>query len=80
MTCRFKSGLFALLLSLVASISYAGHAGEMESLSVLPHELLAGLVGLAGLLLITIAALAWVVWRLRKLDQRLRALEGGRPG
>jgi hypothetical protein len=79
MTCRFKSGLFVLLL-IVASASYAGHAGEMESPSVMPHELMAGLVGLAGLLLITIAALVWIVWRLRKLDQRLRALEGGRRG
>lgn len=74
MTCLIKPGLFALLL-LIASTSYAGHAGEIETLSVMPHELLAGLLILAGLLLITIAALAWVVWHLGKLDRRLRALE-----
>jgi hypothetical protein len=77
MTCRFKKALFPLLF-FVASTSYAGHAGEVEGLSIMPHELLIGLLSLAGLLLITIAALAWVVWHLRKVDRRLRILEGRR--
>jgi hypothetical protein len=67
-------------LPFMASVASAGHAGEMDSPAVMPHELLAGLVGLAGLLLVTIAVLVWVVWRLRRLDRRLRVLEGGRKG
>ena len=59
----------------LASAAFAGHAGEMDTPGVMPHELVAGLVGLAAILLLTILALTWVVWRLRGLDRRLRELE-----
>ena len=66
------------LLAFLASIAFAGHAGEMDGPGLMPHELMTGLVGLAGILLITIVGLTWVVWRLRGLDRRLRNLEGQR--
>ena len=80
MTCRFSS--LAILISSGAFISpaFAGHAGEMDSPGLMPHELLAGLVGLAGMLLLTILALTWVVWRLRGLERRLRELEKAQQG
>lgn len=83
MTCRIKqkTGTVPLGkrgLSPFFAIAFAGHAGEMESPGLLPHELLIGLVGLAGLVLLALLTLAWVVWRVRGLDRRLRDLEGGR--
>ena len=92
MTCRFESlrtpgracliltpfRLMAVPMLFVARLAYAGHAGEMESPALFPHELLVGLVGLAVILLFTVLALTWVVWRLRGLDRRLRDLEGDR--
>jgi len=63
---------------LLTSIVLAGHAGEMDSSGVMPHELVTGLVGLAAILLLTILALTWVIWRLRGLDRRLRELEENR--
>ena len=80
-TCRIsrlKILLASGALPLVTSPAFAGHAGEMESPGLLPHELLIGLVGLAGLVLFALLALAWVLWRVRGLDRRLRNLEGGR--
>jgi hypothetical protein len=62
----------------IASVALAGHAGEMDTPGVMPHELVAGLVGLAALLLVAVLALTWVVWRLRGLDRRLRELEENR--
>jgi len=62
----------------LTSLALAGHAGEMETPGVMPHELVAGLVGLAAILLLTILALTWVIWRLRGLDRRLRELEENR--
>ncbi len=75
MTCRFSSPMILISLGALTSPAFAGHAGEMDSPGLMPHELLAGLVGLAGILLLTILALAWVVWRLRGLERRLRGLE-----
>jgi hypothetical protein len=63
---------------LLISIALAGHAGDMDTPAVMPHELVAGLVGLAAILLLAILALTWVVWRLRGLDRRLRELEENR--
>ena len=63
---------------LLTSIVLAGHAGEMDSSGVMPHELVTGLVGLAAILLLTILALTWVIWRLHGLDRRLRELEENR--
>jgi hypothetical protein len=77
MTCRSKWQLAGLLL-LAPRNAYAGHAGEMDTPGVMPHELVAGLVGLAAILLLAILALTWVVWRLRGLDRRLRELEENR--
>ena len=74
MTCRF-SLTFLISLGALTSPAFAGHAGEMDSPGLMPHELLAGLVGLAGMLLLTILALTWAVWRLRGLERRLRELE-----
>jgi hypothetical protein len=65
-------------LALVPSPAFAGHAGELDSPGVMPHELVAGLVGLAAILLLAVLALTWVVWRLRGLDRRLRELEENR--
>jgi uncharacterized protein HemY len=62
----------------VAAPALAGHAGEMDTPGVMPHELVAGLVGLAAILLLAVLALTWVVWRLRGLDRRLRELEENR--
>ncbi len=75
MTCRFSSLTILLSSGALTSSAFAGHAGEMDSPGLLPHELLAGLVGLAGMLLLSILALTWVVWRLRGLERRLRGLE-----
>ena len=61
--------------TLATSVALAGHAGEMDTAGIMPHELVAGLVGLAAILLLAILALTWVVWRLRGLDRRLRELE-----
>jgi hypothetical protein len=77
MICHTKWQLAGLLL-LASGNAYAGHAGEMDTPGVMPHELVAGLVGLAAILLLTILALTWVVWRLRGLDRRLRELEENR--
>jgi len=77
MTCRSKWQLAGLLL-LAPRNAYAGHAGEMATPGVMPHELVAGLVGLAAILLLAVLALAWVIWRLRGLDRRLRELEENR--
>ena len=76
MTCRFD--FLPALMLFITSTAYAGHAGEMDSPGLMPHELMTGLIGLAGILLITIVGLTWVVWRLRRLDRRLRNLEGQR--
>jgi len=62
----------------LASPALAGHAGEMDTPGLMPHELVAGLVGLAAIVLLAILALTWVVWRLRGLDRRLRELEENR--
>jgi hypothetical protein len=75
MTCRFNSLTILIASGALPSPAFAGHAGEMDSPGLMPHELLAGLVGLAGMLLLTILALTWVVWRLRGLERRLRGLE-----
>jgi len=77
MRCLFNPSFIAASM-LYATAAFAGHAGEMESPGLMPHELLIGLVGLAGLVLLALLALAWVVWRVRGLDRRLRDLEGGR--
>jgi hypothetical protein len=63
---------------LLTAVAFAGHAGEMDTPGVMPHELVAGLVGLAAILLLALMALTWVVWRLRGLDRRLRELEENR--
>lgn len=78
MTCRFNRLLRALPALFTASPALAGHAGEMESPGLMPHELLIGLVGLAGIVLLALLALAWVLWRVRGLERRLRDLEEGR--
>ena len=75
MRCRFRPFPTAVALLFMGAPGHAGHAGEMDSPGLMPHELLAGLVGLAGMLLLTILALTWVVWRLRGLERRLRELE-----
>ncbi len=77
MTCRSKWQRAGLLL-LAPGNAYAGHAGELGTPGVMPHELVAGLVGLAAILLLAVLALAWVVRRLRGLDRRLRELEENR--
>jgi hypothetical protein len=78
-TCRFDTILLSSgALAFVSSPALAGHAGEMESPGLMPHELLIGLVGLAGVVLFALLALTWVVWRVRGLERRLRDLEGGR--
>jgi hypothetical protein len=43
---------------------------------ILPYELFIGMVGIAALMLIALVWLAGNAWRLRKIDQRLRVLEG----
>ena len=63
---------------LFTSVALAGHAGELDTPGVMPHELVAGLVGLAAILLLALLALTWVVCRLRSLDRRLRELEENR--
>jgi len=68
-----------MLVHHLTSLAFAGHAGEMENPGtpvVLPFEMWLGVMGIALLLLI---AIAWVVGnalRLRKIDRRLRILEG----
>jgi hypothetical protein len=78
MRCRFSSLTILTASGALTSPVFAGHAGEMDNLGLMPHELLAGLVGLAAMLLFTILALTWVAWRLRGLERRLRELEGER--
>jgi hypothetical protein len=78
MTCRINPFLLGAVLFPGVAPALAGHAGEMESPGLMPHELLIGLVGLGGLVLLALLALAWVVWRVRGLDRRVRDLEGGR--
>jgi hypothetical protein len=63
---------------LLTSIAFAGHAGDMGTPGVMPHELVAGLFGLAAILLCTILAVTWVIVRVRGLDRRLRELEESR--
>lgn len=75
MRCRFRSLTILISSGALTSPVLAGHAGEMDSPGLMPHELLAGLVGLAGMLLLTIFALTWVIRRLRGLERRLRELE-----
>jgi hypothetical protein len=70
--------LSSLMILLMASLAFAGHAGELDTPGVMPHELVAGLVGLAAILLLAVLALAWVIWRLRGLERRLRELEENR--
>jgi len=63
----------------VNSLAFAGHAGEMDnpgSPVVLPFEMWLGVMGLALLLLIAIAWLVGNAFRLRRIDRRLRVLEG----
>jgi len=68
-----------MLVHHLTSLAFAGHASEMENPGtpvVLPFEMWLGVMGIALLLLI---AIAWVVGnalRLRKIDRRLRILEG----
>ena len=77
MRCLFNPSFIAASL-LHTTAAFAGHAGEMESPGLLPHELLIDLVGLASVVLLALLALAWVVWRVLRLERRLRDLEGGR--
>ena len=68
-----------MLARYVSSLAFAGHAGEMDNPGtpvVLPFEMWLGLMGLALLLLIAIAWLVGNAFRLRKIDRRLRVLEG----
>ena len=63
----------------LSSLAFAGHAGEMEnpgSPVVLPFEMWLGLMGIALLLVIAIAWLLGNAFWLRKIDRRLRILEG----
>jgi hypothetical protein len=63
----------------VNSLAFAGHAGEMDnpgSPVVLPFEMWLGVMGLALLLLIAIAWLVGNAFQLRRIDRRLRVLEG----
>ena len=77
MRCLFNPSFIAVSM-LYATAAFAGHASEMGSPGLMPHELLIGMVGLAGLVLLALLALAWVIWRVRGFDRRLRELEGGR--
>ncbi|HEY3198454.1 MAG TPA: hypothetical protein VGJ57_10600 [Nitrospirales bacterium] len=68
-----------MLARYVSSLAFAGHAGEMDNPGtpvVLPFEMWLGLMGLALLLLIAIAWLVGNAFRLRRIDRRLRVLEG----
>jgi len=68
-----------MLARYVSSLAFAGHAGEMDnpgSPVVLPFEMWLGLMGVALLLLIAIAWLVGNAVRLRRIDRRLRVLEG----
>ena len=68
-----------MLVHYPSSLAFAGHGGTMENPGtpvVLPVEMWLGVMGIALLLLV---AIAWVVGnalRLRKIDRRLRILEG----
>jgi hypothetical protein len=68
-----------MLVHYLSSLAFAGHGGAMENPGtpvVLPFEMWLGMMGIALLLLV---AIAWVVGnalRLRKIDRRLRILEG----
>jgi uncharacterized membrane protein required for colicin V production len=67
------------LVSFVASLALAGHSEEVGAPNmpvILPYELFMGIIGVAALMLIALVWLAGNAWRLRKLDQRLRVLEG----
>lgn len=68
-----------MLAHYLCSLAFAGHAGEMEnpgSPVVLPFEMWLGLMGIALLLVIAIAWLLGNAFWLRKIDRRLRTLEG----
>jgi hypothetical protein len=68
-----------LSISHITSIAWAGHAGEMEHPGapvVLPVEMWLGVMAVAVLVLIAIAWLVGNAVRLRKIDRRLRILEG----
>ena len=68
-----------MLARYVSSLAFAGHAGEMDNPGtpvVLPFEMWLGLMGLTLLLLIAIAWLVGNAFRLRRIDRRLRVLEG----
>ena len=39
---------------LLTAVAFAGHAGELDTPGVMPHELVAGLVGLAAILLLAL--------------------------
>jgi len=59
--------------------AFAGHAGATENPGtpvVLPFELWLGVMGIALLLLVAIAWIVGNALRLRKIDRRLRILEG----
>jgi hypothetical protein len=71
--------LVRALLPFVGSAAFAGHSEEIGAPNmpvILPYEFFIGIVGLAALMVITILWLAGNAWRLRKIDQRLRLLEG----
>jgi hypothetical protein len=60
-------------------LAFAGHGGDMDnpgSPVVLPFEIWLGVMGIALLLLLAIAWLVGNAFRLRKIDRRLRILEG----
>jgi hypothetical protein len=68
-----------MLAHYLSSLAFAGHAGEMENPGtpvVLPFEMWLGLMGIALLLVIAIGWLLGNAFWLRKIDRRLRTLEG----
>ena len=68
--------MFALYVN---SLAFAGHGGDMDhpgSPVVLPFEMWLGVMGIALLLLLAIAWLIGNAFILRKIDRRLRMLEG----
>lgn len=68
--------MFALYVN---SLAFAGHGGDMihpGSPVVLPFEMWLGVMGIALLLLLAIAWLIGNAFILRKIDRRLRMLEG----
>lgn len=52
--------------------AFAGHAGETDLLSAMPHEILGGMALLAviGMILVVIGAIG--VWLLFKIERQLR--------